>query len=46
MFVGAGYAGLEGLAELQDFAADVIDLYPRCRVHGDALRCSSRRATA
>jgi NADH:ubiquinone reductase (H+-translocating) len=34
VFVGAGYAGLEGLAELQDFAADVIDLYPRCRVHG------------
>src|SRR4051812_19550489 len=32
VFVGAGYAGLEGLAELQDFAADVIDLYPRCRV--------------
>ena len=34
MFVGAGYAGLEGLAELQDFAADVIELYPRCRLHG------------
>ena len=34
VFVGAGYAGVEGLAELQDFAADVIDLYPRCRVHG------------
>src|ERR687885_1622486 len=34
VFVGAGYAGLEGLAELQDFAADVIDLYPRCRVQG------------
>jgi NADH dehydrogenase len=34
VFVGAGYAGLEGLAELQDFAADVIDLYPRCRVTG------------
>src|SRR4051812_39531473 len=31
VFVGAGYAGLEGLAELQDFAGDVIDLYPRCR---------------
>jgi len=30
IFVGAGYAGLEGLAELQDFAADVMDLYPRC----------------
>src|SRR3954454_24670950 len=34
IFVGAGYAGLEGLAELQDFAADVIELYPRCRTQG------------
>src|SRR5438046_2136364 len=34
VFVGAGYAGLEGLAELQDFAADVIELYPRCRTTG------------
>jgi NADH dehydrogenase len=34
VFVGAGYAGLEGLAELQDFTADVIDLYPRCNVTG------------
>ncbi|MDO8184795.1 NAD(P)/FAD-dependent oxidoreductase [Conexibacter sp. JD483] len=34
MFVGAGYAGLEGIAELQDFVTDVIDLYPRCRVQG------------
>jgi NADH:ubiquinone reductase (H+-translocating) len=34
IFVGAGYAGLEGLAELQDFAADVMDLYPRCSVSG------------
>ncbi len=34
VMVGAGYAGLEGLAELQDFAADVVDLYPRCRLHG------------
>jgi NADH dehydrogenase len=34
IFVGAGYAGLEGLAELQDFAADLIDKYPRCRVSG------------
>jgi NADH dehydrogenase len=34
VFVGAGYAGLEGLAELQDFAADVMALYPRCRVTG------------
>ena len=34
IFVGAGYAGLEGLAELQDFAADVIELYPRSRTQG------------
>ena len=32
--VGAGYAGLEGIAELQDFAADVVDRYPRNRMHG------------
>ena len=32
--VGAGYAGVEGVAELQDFAADVLDLYPRCAVTG------------
>jgi NADH dehydrogenase len=34
VFVGAGYAGVEGLAELQDFATDVLDLYPRCKLHG------------
>jgi NADH:ubiquinone reductase (H+-translocating) len=34
VFVGAGYAGFEGIAELQDFAADVVELYPRSRVHG------------
>jgi NADH dehydrogenase len=34
VFVGGGYAGLEGFAELQDFAADVIDRYPRARLHG------------
>jgi NADH dehydrogenase len=34
VFVGAGYAGLEGIAELQDYAADVIERYPRCRVVG------------
>jgi NADH dehydrogenase len=32
--VGAGYAGLEGMAELQDLAADIVDLYPRARLHG------------
>jgi len=34
VFVGAGYAGVEGLAELQDFAAQAIDLYPHCRAQG------------
>jgi NADH dehydrogenase len=34
VFVGAGYAGLEGLAELQDFATQAIQLYPRCRAQG------------
>jgi NADH:ubiquinone reductase (H+-translocating) len=34
VFVGAGYAGVEGIAELQDYVADVIDRYPRCRLDG------------
>ena len=34
VFVGAGYAGVEGLAELQDFAVGAIELYPRCRAQG------------
>ena len=34
VFVGGGYAGVEGLAELQDFAADAIERYPRCRTQG------------
>jgi NADH dehydrogenase len=34
VFVGGGYAGLEALAELQDFAVDALDLYPRARLHG------------
>ena len=34
VFVGGGYAGLEGLAELHDFCASIIELYPRCRVEG------------
>ena len=25
---------MEGIAELQDFVADVIDRYPRCRIDG------------
>jgi NADH dehydrogenase len=34
VFVGAGYAGVETLAELQDFMVDVLDRYPRCRTQG------------
>jgi NADH dehydrogenase len=34
VFVGGGYAGLEALAELQDFAADAMERYPRARLHG------------
>jgi NADH:ubiquinone reductase (H+-translocating) len=34
VFVGGGYAGVEGLAELQDFAGDAIEAYPRCRTQG------------
>jgi NADH:ubiquinone reductase (H+-translocating) len=34
VFVGAGYAGVEGIAELQDFVADTLDRYPRCRLDG------------
>jgi NADH dehydrogenase len=34
VFIGGGYAGLEALAELQDFAADAMDAYPRARLHG------------
>jgi len=34
VFVGAGYAGVEGIAELQDFVADTLHRYPRCRLDG------------
>lgn len=34
VFVGGGYAGLEGIAELADFAADALKRYPRCREVG------------
>ena len=34
VFVGAGYAGVEGFAELQDYVADTLDSYPRCRMAG------------
>jgi NADH dehydrogenase len=32
--VGGGYAGLEALAELQDFAAEAIAAYPRATLQG------------
>jgi NADH:ubiquinone reductase (H+-translocating) len=34
IFVGAGYAGVEGIAELQDYVSDSIEDYPRCRMTG------------
>ena len=34
VFIGAGYAGVEGIAELQDYVNDTIDSYPRCRGAG------------
>jgi NADH dehydrogenase len=34
LFVGGGYAGLEALAELQDFAAEAMKFYPRARLDG------------
>jgi NADH dehydrogenase len=34
VFVGGGYAGAEGIAELEDFAADALKRYPRCRRTG------------
>ncbi len=34
VFVGAGYAGVEGIAELQDFVIDLIDRYPKARLDG------------
>ncbi len=34
VFVGGGYSGLEGIAELQGFARDAIKRYPRCRETG------------
>jgi NADH:quinone reductase (non-electrogenic) len=34
LFVGGGYAGLEALAELQDFAAEAMKFYPRARLAG------------
>ena len=43
VFVGAGYAGVEGLAELQDFAVEAIERY-RAAAHRACAGCSSRAA--
>jgi NADH dehydrogenase len=34
VFVGGGYAGLEGIAEIAGFTYDAIKRYPRCRETG------------
>jgi NADH dehydrogenase len=34
VFVGGGYAGLEGVAEMADYAEDALEYYPRCREVG------------
>ena len=34
VFIGGGYAGLEGIGELADFADDALKRYPRCRETG------------
>ena len=34
VFVGAGYAGVEGIAELQDYVGDLLHRYPRCHLTG------------
>jgi NADH dehydrogenase len=34
VFVGGGYAGLEGIAEMHDFARYSLRYYPRCRETG------------
>src|SRR3954452_12138903 len=34
VFLGAGSAGVEGVAEMQDYIASVLKRYPRCRMHG------------
>ena len=44
VFVGAGYAGVEGIAEVQDFVTDLIDRYPRADSRAPAS-CWWRTAT-
>jgi NADH dehydrogenase len=34
VFTGGGYTGIEGIAELEDLASDILDLYPRCAESG------------
>jgi NADH dehydrogenase len=34
VFTGGGYTGVEGIAELQELAIDIISLYPRCAAAG------------
>jgi NADH:ubiquinone reductase (H+-translocating) len=34
VFTGGGYTGVEGIAELQELAVNIIDLYPRCAATG------------
>jgi NADH:ubiquinone reductase (H+-translocating) len=34
VFAGGGYTGVEAIAEIEDFAADMIGLYPRCARQG------------
>src|SRR4051794_7352603 len=34
LFTGGGYTGVEGIAELEDLAANIVGLYPRCAREG------------
>ena len=34
VFIGGGYAGLGGISQMQDFAQDLMRLYPLCRRQG------------
>jgi NADH dehydrogenase len=34
VFIGGGYAGLGGVSQMQDFAQDLMRLYPLCRRQG------------
>jgi NADH:quinone reductase (non-electrogenic) len=34
VFTGGGYTGIEGIAELEDLASDIVALYPRCAETG------------